>query len=210
MIMSEIPLFRLDYGKDTFNCEGIRQALPFFHNSATGLILGKVIPSNVNNLKCHPLFIEWVQDEYRYNDINIVGSYSDALSEIGKRSLVWIDLGDIDFHRAKQLLERLRSELQSDKAMKRSDQIKLLVTSTADDIKNAAHEHSSPLINKLNSFQIQALANFFLDSAKGFLLGGIGFTTIAPFEVKFVTLITSMAIAFLCLRFALRLLGEIK
>lgn len=44
----------------------------------------------------------------------------------------------------------------------------------------------------LNQEQAKSLANFFFDIAKGVTLGGLGFATVTPLEVKIVTVLASL------------------
>jgi hypothetical protein len=57
----------------------------------------------------------------------------------------------------------------------------------------------------LNKDQAKALADFFLSIAKGLILGGIGFTTIAPAEFKLLYAFFAMIFAFFCINLALEL-----
>lgn len=61
----------------------------------------------------------------------------------------------------------------------------------------------------LNTEQSRALASFFFDVAKGIVLGGLGFATLAPLETKLITVSIRMPMAFWCMRLALSLLENI-
>lgn len=61
----------------------------------------------------------------------------------------------------------------------------------------------------LNSVQARGLADFFLDIAKGFVLGGIGSALIVPFQLKYVTGILSGILAMVCIKMALALLEDL-
>ncbi|MBI2611992.1 hypothetical protein HYW54_04595 [Candidatus Gottesmanbacteria bacterium] len=60
----------------------------------------------------------------------------------------------------------------------------------------------------LNLEQSKGLANFFFDIAKGLVLGGIGFATVAPFEQKIIVSISSFILAFWSVKTALALLEK--
>lgn len=60
----------------------------------------------------------------------------------------------------------------------------------------------------LNNKQGERLADFFLDMAKGLLLGGIGFSAVVPLESKLVTVFLSSGLSFWCLKMGLSLLEE--
>lgn len=62
----------------------------------------------------------------------------------------------------------------------------------------------------LNKAQAQELAKFFFDLAKGFILGGVGFATIGPIEVKLTMFVLSLILSYFCIRFGLYLLKEIR
>lgn len=61
----------------------------------------------------------------------------------------------------------------------------------------------------LNKEQARELAKFLLDLAKGLLIGGVGFGVVAPLEVKVVTAVISLILAYTFIRFALSLLQEV-
>lgn len=60
----------------------------------------------------------------------------------------------------------------------------------------------------LNKAQAQELAQFFFDLAKGFILGGVGFTAITPAEIKLAMAIASLILTYFCIRIGLTLLKE--
>jgi hypothetical protein len=60
--------------------------------------------------------------------------------------------------------------------------------------------------SSLNAAQIKGLANFFFDIAKGFVLSGIGLSTIYPAREKFILGIVLVVLALASLRLALSLL----
>ena len=62
----------------------------------------------------------------------------------------------------------------------------------------------------LNTRQAEGLANFFFDVAKGLVLGGIGFATIVPLELKLMSVGFTTVFALVCVRFALLLLEDVK
>ena len=62
----------------------------------------------------------------------------------------------------------------------------------------------------LNKAQAQELAKFFFDVAKGLILGGIGFSTVTPFELKLIIVILTSMTAYILVRLALSLLKEVK
>lgn len=62
----------------------------------------------------------------------------------------------------------------------------------------------------LNKAQAQELAKFFFDLAKGLILGGVGFATVGSIEIRIITAISSLILAYLCIRFGLALLKEVK
>lgn len=62
----------------------------------------------------------------------------------------------------------------------------------------------------LNKAQAQELAKFFFDVAKGLILGGIGFSTVIPFELRFVMIILTSMAAYILVRLALNLLKEVR
>lgn len=61
-----------------------------------------------------------------------------------------------------------------------------------------------------NKEQAKALADFFLSIAKGLILGGIGFTAVAPTESKFIYTLSAMVFAFFCINLALELLKDLS
>lgn len=61
----------------------------------------------------------------------------------------------------------------------------------------------------LNRAQSKTLANFFFDVAKGVVLGGLGFATVAPLEVKILAFLSSLVVTYLLVRFGLVLLEVI-
>ena len=58
----------------------------------------------------------------------------------------------------------------------------------------------------LNSKQCERLSDFFFDVAKGLVLGGIGFATVAPQEFKLIYSLISSIISFWCVKVGLKLL----
>ncbi len=60
----------------------------------------------------------------------------------------------------------------------------------------------------LNYEQSRSLAGFFMDIAKGLVLGGIGFSISAPFEIKIVFMFGSIIISYWCIKLALILLAN--
>lgn len=62
----------------------------------------------------------------------------------------------------------------------------------------------------LNAGQAKELARFFFDVAKGLVLGGVGFATVSPFEVKIITVSSSFILSYFLVKFALSLLEETK
>ena len=62
----------------------------------------------------------------------------------------------------------------------------------------------------LNSEQAKGLSNFFFDVAKGLVLGGIGFYVISPFQIKYITVISSGMLAHGCIKMALTLLEGVR
>ena len=62
----------------------------------------------------------------------------------------------------------------------------------------------------LNQQQSEGLADFYFDLAKGFVLGGIGFATASRPEARLMALILSLGLAYICVRFGLSLLEEVR
>ena len=62
----------------------------------------------------------------------------------------------------------------------------------------------------LNSAQAKKLADFFLDIAKGLILGGLGFVTIVPVGLKLFYTLLSLIFAFWCIKLGLKLLENIE
>lgn len=62
----------------------------------------------------------------------------------------------------------------------------------------------------LNKAQAQELAKFFFDVAKGLILGGIGFSTVIPFELRFVMIILTATTSYILIRLALSILKGVK
>lgn len=60
----------------------------------------------------------------------------------------------------------------------------------------------------LNKEQAASLANFFFDVAKGVTLGGLGFATVNPLEIKLITVLSSLVATYLLVKFGLLLLEE--
>lgn len=61
-----------------------------------------------------------------------------------------------------------------------------------------------------NKAQTTELAKFFFDLAKGLILGGVGFATVGSVEIRIITAVSSLILSYLCIRFGLALLKEIK
>lgn len=62
----------------------------------------------------------------------------------------------------------------------------------------------------LNKAQAQELAKFFFDLAKGLILGGVGFATVGSIEIRIITATSSLILSYICLRFGLALLKEVR
>lgn len=62
----------------------------------------------------------------------------------------------------------------------------------------------------LNREQIKGLASFFFDIAKGSMIGGSGFAYIIPSEIRLLTLLASVVIGLVCVKFALKILSMLK
>lgn len=62
----------------------------------------------------------------------------------------------------------------------------------------------------LNKAQAQELAKFLFDIAKGLILGGFGFATVSPIEIKIITAILSLIFSYICIKVGLSLLKEVK
>lgn len=62
----------------------------------------------------------------------------------------------------------------------------------------------------LNNIQAKKLADFFLDMAKGLILGGLGFATIVPVYHKLLYALLSFIFAYWCVKLALNLLENIE
>lgn len=60
----------------------------------------------------------------------------------------------------------------------------------------------------LNHNQAEKLADFFFDIAKGLILGGFGFASIVPNEVKLIYPIVGSLLAFWCVKLGLKLLED--
>lgn len=63
-------------------------------------------------------------------------------------------------------------------------------------------------MENLNSKQVVSLSSFFFDIAKGLFLGGVGSLVVAPLELKILSIIASMTMAYVCVKMGLSLLEE--
>lgn len=62
----------------------------------------------------------------------------------------------------------------------------------------------------LNSIQSKKLADFFFDIAKGLILGGLGFSTVVPGNLKIFYALFSAVFAYLCIQLGLKILTNIE
>ncbi len=63
---------------------------------------------------------------------------------------------------------------------------------------------------RLNREQAKSLSNFFFDVSKGLVLGGIGFTVVVPWEMRITAIISSITLAYTCIRIGLSLLEDYR
>lgn len=62
----------------------------------------------------------------------------------------------------------------------------------------------------LNKAQAQELARFFFDVAKGLVLGGVGFSTVIPFELRLMMIALTATASYILVKLALSLLKEVR
>lgn len=62
----------------------------------------------------------------------------------------------------------------------------------------------------LNKTQAQELARFFFDIAKGLVLGGLGLSVVIPLNLKLLTITLTIVLVYVCIRFGLSLLEDIR